>query len=616
MLINDVVLGIAAGVGVRLSPDGKTAYYVEWSTGTVSKVEVATAMVTTIMTGLQFPQDVLVDWDDGSMFVSERTGAITQIFGGRERREVAKPGHAPHQLALYKNPAKRFLYTVCFDSGQLLEIDLNNGGAIKQICSGLGHPVGLVVDKTNKFAYVTEQDGGALTQVRIASGIKQQLHSGMIAPFYLAWDKTGKALYCVQRDPANNLLKIDLGPPITVSTVANGLAWRPSGVAPNKDDSRIYVCSDRELEVLSPKGVPPIKPAQPPFEVHSIEFNRRQGAIPIKHHSTDTPVPAPEFIRGARNEPACYIAGMLPRVKVVLRQLPGFVPGTYTIGATGSLGGIRYKDVAPSFNANGLSNPIDFEFMWPLYKVVARADVSLNWFARRTPGPSQVAAVGSAVHRIFVLLGNPTAPWTQPLWVAALDLACGWASGAASLDAAATLITERYNASGRVSYDTISGSTMYGFTTFQLSEMIERLTGGVGLGEKINCTDSANTVSTLANLLGCDLWQSRMESSFALNPVIAIGYNVWEVPFGSGFSYHEVPWKGLCTQAEHIYDGCLKVDADGDPTQAPHVPLLPTNMLFGDCNAMNYRKRLCPPNASGCPKCQPQPATRQRRSIA
>ena len=44
----------------------------------------------------------------------------------------------------------------------------------------------------------------------------------------------------------------------------------------------------------------------------------------------------------------------------------------------------------------------------------------------------------------------------------------------------------------------------------------------VGLGEKVNCTDSADTVSTFANLIGCDLWQSRMESSFDLNEIIAV----------------------------------------------------------------------------------------------
>jgi hypothetical protein len=145
--------------------------------------------------------------------------------------------------------------------------------------------------------------------------------------------------------------------------------------------------------------------------------------------------------------------------------------------------------------------------------------------------------------------------------------------------------------------------------------MIERLNGGPGLGGLVNCTDSANTVSTFSNLIGCDLWQSRMGWSFRLNEVISIGYNTWAVPFGWGFSYHEVAWKDACTQNDHVFDGCLKVDGDADPTSAPHTPLLPVNMLFGDCITMNYRLRLCPPTPDGCAKCEAQPGTRQRRPI-
>ena len=121
-----------------------------------------------------------------------------------------------------------------------------------------------------------------------------------------------------------------------------------------------------------------------------------------------------------------------------------------------------------------------------------------------------------------------------------------------------------------------------------------------GMGEKVNCTDSANTVSTLANVLGCDLWQSRMESIFRLNPMIAIGYSSWAVPFNGSFSYHEVAWKGACTSAEQVFDGCLQVDADADPTSAPHTGLLAINMVFGNCTTMDYRLRLCPPGPSGC----------------
>lgn len=616
MKITDIVPGLAAGVGVRLSPNGKTGYYVEWSIGRLCKVEVQTGVVTTVMTGLQYPEDVLVDWDTNDIFISERTGSIVQIFGKEGKRDVAEPGYAPHQLALVKQGGKRYLYTVCYDSGRLIRIDLDSGGAINPIGGGLGHPVGLVIDAAHKFAYVTEQDSGALTQVEIASGAAKTLQTGMTAPFYLAWDKTGSAVYCVQRDPANSLVRLELGPPVVQSLVANGLGWRPSGVAPNGDDSLIYICADRELQVISFNGGPKIEPADPPFRIQTIQFNYRERSIPLQNHLTHSPVPVPEFDAGGRNEPACYIGGSLPRVQVVLRKMPAYVPGTYTIGGTGSHGGIRYKDVNPVFHPNGLSDPIEFEFMWPLAANVDRADVSIDWYARLTPGPSKTALVGSAIHRIYVILARPTAPWTaQAPWVAALDIACGWAAGANNIDDAARLITERYNGSGVVSYDTISGSTMYGFTSFNLTEMLERLTGGVGLGEKVNCTDSADTVSTLANVVGCDLWESRMEASFALNPIVAIGYNTWEVPFGWGFSYHEVPWKAGCTNNDNVFDGCLKLDADADPTQPPHSPMIASNMLFGDCSAMNYRKRLCTPASDGCPNCEAQPGTRQRRPI-
>src|SRR4029453_5528651 len=99
MKITDIVLGLAAGVGARLSPDGKTAYYVEWSIGRLCKVEVQTGMVTTVMTGLEFPEDVLVDWSAGDIFISERTGSIVQVFGKDGKRDVSEPGYAPHQLA-------------------------------------------------------------------------------------------------------------------------------------------------------------------------------------------------------------------------------------------------------------------------------------------------------------------------------------------------------------------------------------------------------------------------------------------------------------------------------------------------------------------------------------
>lgn len=620
MNIYDVVQGVAAGVGIDLSPDGKLAYYVEWSVGQLSRVDTSNGAVTTIKSGLSLPQDVEVDWTTGEIFISERTGAIVRLGGRRKPARIADPGGAPHQMALVKDGTARLLYVVCYDSGKLRCIDLATQ-QVTDIASGLAQPIGLVVDAKHRYAYVTEQGTGSLSRIKIANGQKASLFTGLVSPFFLAWDSAAKAIYCVQRDPANSLVRLKLASPMTSTLVANGLAWRPSGVAPGAGNKHIYITADQKVQVLAAAGAgPTIHPGNAPFDIHSIEFIRgRTEAFVLKRHETGNLIAKPEYLRGSRNEPAAYPMRTLPRLRVVLRQRSGYAGGSYAIGATGSLGGVRRKDVAPVFQASGLSNAIDFEFMWPLPGWVCKPDATLGWYARKLPGPSVPAGIDATVHRLYVVAGLPTEPWvaTTP-WVAALELACGWADGAWSADEAATRITRRYNASGRVSYDTNSGATFYYFNNgagFMLSQMIDRMNGGFGLGEKVNCTDSANTVSTLANVLGCDLWQSRMQSGFRLNPMIAIGYGTWAIPFSGSFSYHEVAWKGACTSAEQVFDGCLHVDADADPTAAPHIPLLATNMVFGDCTTMTYRLRLCPPGSNGCGACQPAPATRKRRLV-
>ena len=618
MQITDVVLGLAAGVGIDLSPDGKTAYYVEWSLGELSKVETWTGAIETTLTGLTLPQDVEVDWDANEIFVSERTGPISQVFPHEGKKKIVDPGGAPHQLALRKQGNQRNLYTVCFDSGDLLRID-PDAATVATVLSGLGHPVGIVVDKNEKFAYVTEQDSGSLTRVELSSGTKNTVVSGLVAPFFLAWDKSAKGIFCVQRDPVNNLVRIDLNSS-AVSVVAGGLAWRPSGVAPTVDDKLIYICADRELEVISWNGVPPIKPPNPPFEVHSIEFNTDGGnALRLKHHETNTTVPTPEYIIGSRNEPAAYVAGTLPKIRVVLRKLPAHVAGPYADRCD------RQPRRDPPQDRHAVVRWRRAEFADRLRVDVAAAgavgkpDVSIDWYARRANVPSVPVPVGSATHRLYLPLATPVAPWSPPLWVARVRSRLRLGRGRDDRDGAAGLITERYNSSGMVSYDTVNGDTMYGLFTFSLGEMLERLTGGPGLGGKVNCTDSANTVATLSNLLGCELWESRMGSSFYMNSIIAIGYNAWAVPFWGGFSYHEVAWKGGATANDALFDGCLKVDGGrrSDRTSVvPHTPLLPVNMLFGDCTTMNYRLRLCVPDRTGCAACQPNTSTRQRRPIS
>jgi hypothetical protein len=368
------------------------------------------------------------------------------------------------------------------------------------------------------------------------------------------------------------------------------------------------------------------------YEISAIRFNWNSAtftndALGIRRNFA-TAAPSPSWLMGVSSSyldsPVLHAIketqGNTLAIRVALKA--NGLSGAYVRALGGNrLGPVKEQFV--SFDSNGNSGYETFELENPTFHAhgVNIYNVRWRWQWREKPGDTWREMVTTR-HRAYVILQAPTLPWVQTSgstslpWTDALEIACDWARGATDAIAAASLITERYNGSGRVSYDTVMGATMYGWMSYNLTQMIARLTGDFGLGEKVNCTDSANTVSTFANLVGCDLWQSRMGWGFDLNPLIAVGYNIWVVPFAGGFSYHEVAWTGGCTENDRVYDGCLHVDGDADPTTAPHTPLLPVNMKFGNCVTMDYRLRLCPPTPTGCAMCQPQPVTtRQRRPI-
>lgn len=315
------------------------------------------------------------------------------------------------------------------------------------------------------------------------------------------------------------------------------------------------------------------------------------------------------------DRPGCV--GLLFRVLwIIVRALTGNV-----------LGEVREKAV--TFDASGDTGFVTFELENVRLKDVGVGVRTTTWrwqYREQRTGPW--IDMGTTRHRIYVLLAVPTPPWqqfpyissnTQLPWTDVLDRACAWGVLALDRDQAAGKITQSVYSLGPsiITYDCPGGgSTHYAYGAFDCTAFLERLAGGAGNGKWINCTDCATFVSTFANILGCDLWQSRMESFFDLNPVFAIGSSVWQTACGwGGFSYHEVAWKGACTEQEAVFDACLQVDGDADPTSPPHTPLLPMNMRFGFPGDADYRDHLCPPGAGGSEACDPAPGTRQRRSI-
>jgi hypothetical protein len=273
----------------------------------------------------------------------------------------------------------------------------------------------------------------------------------------------------------------------------------------------------------------------------------------------------------------------------------------------------------------GQSGPVTFSLSGSRVHTAAVSTYTTEWrWQYRTGGTWTDIEVTK--HRVYVLVDVPTAPWqqapyassnTQLPWTEVLDVACQWAVLATTADEAAAKVTDAVYRLGpsKVEYDCPGGgSSHYSAGGFACTAFLERLRGGFGNGRYVNCSDCGAAVSVFANAVGCDLWSSRMGYFFDLNELLAIGSTTWQTACNwGGFSYHEVAWSGGCGVADNVWDACLQVDGDADPTAAPHVALLPVKMRFGNPGDGDYRDHLATPATRAA--CSPDPPTRVRRVV-
>ena len=168
------------------------------------------------------------------------------------------------------------------------------------------------------------------------------------------------------------------------------------------------------------------------------------------------------------------------------------------------------------FRRDHLSGDVEFPLIHHrLNTAGVERDITLwQWQYRDGSGPWQ--NIGFTQHEVFAVLAVPTAPWvqdanaanTQLPWTDALRVACGWATGASTVDGASALVTAGVYGLGpaTVVYDCPGGgSSHYSGGGFDLSSFLDLLAGGTGNGFHVNCSDCATFVSTFANLLGADL---------------------------------------------------------------------------------------------------------------
>lgn len=307
------------------------------------------------------------------------------------------------------------------------------------------------------------------------------------------------------------------------------------------------------------------------------------------------------------NLPVCYERASLPRFILTLGSsaVSNSTPNT-AIGCDYPVSGLPIRVVAAGANPETAGTNEDVSpggtvsFIAGAWLPDAVQKNQLNYtftFEYQDGGVwHQIPGQIDTLHNVYTIFdkpmltdsATPVAPYLP--WVRVVDIVCGWINGPATEHGVCAEVTNSVNAALGVQYDIWEGGWSY--------------TSGVSLGspltmlmfdfladldtsnlDYINCADCANLVSTFANTVGVDHKYVIIgeSSSIPLNYMIAIGWTDWIIAFEGSFRYHSVPSKD---EGVTISDACCTLDGDGNPSSAPHTPVLPVNMPYDVYKAM------------------------------
>jgi hypothetical protein len=362
------------------------------------------------------------------------------------------------------------------------------------------------------------------------------------------------------------------------------------------------------------------------MEVTNIKFNHNTSssgsdALNIReNYSTPFDISNGEWRKTpAINLPVAYIKETAVTIQARLAVSPASFTSADIWAATGhpdgALGMVEKETVTFS---GGVSSPeyATFDVSGETAGFVQKATLDVwQWKMENFNGSgSSVCDLNkSGTHTVYILLGEPTHPWNNTygentnVWTDALDMVCEWAYGATTEPEAAAKVTEAIYNSG-YQYDNrednwIGGETRYlnrSNGKFRLTSCLSEW----GDPEKdINCFDTAQMCASFANAAGCglDLYEiiNIIPGGFWVNYIKPIGRSWTNDPFidsgtpvRDGFLYH-------CTAWSDVWDPCLEVDDDDNPTSLPATGLLPKDMVFIKSPSSepfdDYREKLVDP---------------------
>jgi hypothetical protein len=261
---------------------------------------------------------------------------------------------------------------------------------------------------------------------------------------------------------------------------------------------------------------------------------------------------------------------------------PSLSTGTVRARGGGILGAI---DALTIRFVNGVSSDLshggDPEFVQiPLrhqrFDGITRSDIRWDWSYRCPSSQQWVDMDEPTLHRIYVVLDVPPAPWSQTdlqiyPWTRALDYAIV-RNGIADPSEAAALVVQRVNGEP-LQYDIWGGRPFYWNPSGPSGTFnIDAWLGGFTEGPIVNCYDCASAVTTFSNVLGCQLTYQFHDSFGCLNPVFPIGRGLCNNPFyGIESAPYNVPLVGVDDhrrtffsnhaygkQAGQNYDACMR----------------------------------------------------------
>ncbi len=301
-----VAPGVNAGVGVAADPSGNTVYFTEWNTGFLKRIDLASSPgcapcpVVPVLGGFSHPQDVALDAVHNVAYVTTRddpgtTGALWRVdLSTSARTLITFNLGAPHQIAL--DVATNSAYIVGFTSGRLWKVNLATGSK-STVISGLTSPVGVTLRADRTRAYVTEQAAsGRLAEIDVATHTRiRNVVTGLTQPFYVSWTNPAElALYVVERNPANDVRRVDLGSSTTV-TPFTGLPSNPSGISVNAIGGAAYVTTNSNVIRLDLGALAIGEPVflgvgnTPSTSISALGYANTTSSAPPYFNATDAP---------------------------------------------------------------------------------------------------------------------------------------------------------------------------------------------------------------------------------------------------------------------------------------------------------------------------------------